>query len=91
MFHFTIRELILITLIAALGVAWSLDHRALTSTYDRETQRLGDSLAATKARLAEAEDLLEYEGVVMGDGETIHTTPELAAQLRRERAARIQR
>jgi len=31
MFRFTIRELVLVTVIAAMGVAWWLDHRLTTA------------------------------------------------------------
>ena len=88
MFRFTIRDLILLTAIAAIGIGWWLDRRALMARYSSDMQQLGATLKSTRARLAEAEDLLEYEGVVFGDGQTIHTTPDHAADLRRARAER---
>jgi hypothetical protein len=46
MFRFTIRELVLVTVIVALGVGWWLDHRAVTS------ENLG--LSRTKAHAVQA-------------------------------------
>ena len=34
MFKFTIRELMLLTLVAALGVAWTIDHQAIAASRD---------------------------------------------------------
>ena len=33
-FHFTIRDLLWLTVIVALAVAWWLDHRSLTKQYE---------------------------------------------------------
>jgi hypothetical protein len=37
MFRFTIRELVLLTLLVALGVAWFLDHHSLQDARQRES------------------------------------------------------
>ena len=62
MFHFTIRELLLLTLIVALGAAWWLDRRNMARQLDRErdfaTSRamaLERQLRAFEAQTAAAE------------------------------------
>jgi hypothetical protein len=37
MFRFTIRELVLLTLVVAMGVAWWLDHRVWVANYAATT------------------------------------------------------
>jgi hypothetical protein len=79
MFRFSIRDVLWLTIVVALAIAWWVERtRAL-----KQIEQLTVSLAAAETRLAEAEDLLEFEGVVMKDGSTIHTTPEHAAELRK--------
>ena len=79
MLRFSIRDVLWLTVVVALAVAWWV---ARTSA-DKKIEQLTVSLSAAETRLAEAEDLLEFEGVVMKDGSTIHTTPEHAAELRK--------
>ncbi len=48
MFRFTIRELILVTTVAALGTAWWIDHKSLSTQLNTPTelwQRRSDALA----------------------------------------------
>jgi hypothetical protein len=79
MFRFSIRDVLWLTVVAALVALWWVERtRAL-----KQIEQLTVSLSAVETRLAEAEDLLEFEGVVMKDGSTIHTTPEHAAELRK--------
>jgi len=47
MFRFTIRELVLLTLVVALGVGWWADHRRMTSARE---------IAETRAKLLEQRD-----------------------------------
>ena len=84
---FTIRDVLWLTALVALAVGWSIERHRRTVEHAKVTSRLSGALDASNSRLAEAEDLLEFEGVVFGDGTTIHTTPEQAAFLRKERAA----
>ena len=34
MFRFSIRELMLVTLVVSMGIAWAIDHRAVAATRD---------------------------------------------------------
>ena len=88
MFRFSIRDVLWLTVVAALAVGWWADHTRASKQVEQLTVSFSDS----KTRLAEAEDLLELEGVVVKDGSTIHTTPEHAAELRQlDRASAGQR
>jgi hypothetical protein len=67
MFRFTIRELVLLTLVVAMGVAWWLDRRALIETYDPQTR-----LEATIFRVNNVEKFADValgydDGVATGD------------------------
>ena len=44
MFRFTIRELILLTIIVAMGAAWWLDHSVLVAVHNRSLRTLTISL-----------------------------------------------
>ena len=78
---FSLRDLLWLTLVVSLVAGWSVEHSRLAA----ELSRLSTALNETTSRLAEAENLLEYEGVVFGEGTTIHTTPDHARELRKER------
>ena len=81
MIRFTIRDVLWLTVVVGLAVGWYVDRVS-----SRRTVRIqAEKLAAVRAWLAEAEDLLASEGVVRGEGQTIHTTPEHARQLLAER------
>ena len=61
MFRFTIRELLLLTLVAALGVAWWLDHRNMAAR-----QRITEELLIEKkvrAEMAAEQAVLEAEAL----------------------------
>jgi hypothetical protein len=88
----TLRDLFWLTVVLALGIGWWLEYRRHGEVERKDqakTRFLKDSLAFSERQLAEAEDLLEFEGVVFGGGTTIHTTPEGARSIRenRKRAA----
>jgi hypothetical protein len=86
----TLRDLFWLTIVVALGIGWSMENRRRDDERVRHAKEFADvnrTLDFTRAKLAEAEDLLEFEGVVFGDGATIHTTPERARQLREQRRA----
>jgi|GEM_PF-2778291 hypothetical protein len=42
MFRFSIRELMLVTLVAALVIAWAIDHRAVAASRDRAKTALAE-------------------------------------------------
>jgi hypothetical protein len=85
MFRFSIRDILWLTVIAALAAGWWADRTRAV----KQAEQLTVSVAAAEVRLNEAEDLLEFEGVVMHNGSTIHTTPERAAEIRKlDQAAR---
>jgi len=83
--RFTIRDLILLTTLAAVAAGWWTQRQKLTA----QNARLNESLAAARDRLARAEDLLEYQGVVLNEDGTTYTTPDRARELREDRAARL--
>jgi hypothetical protein len=67
MFRFTIRELVLLTLVVAMGVGWWLDRTRLTDVYDPRTR-----LEATVFRVHDFEKLADValgydDGVAVGD------------------------
>jgi hypothetical protein len=88
-FRFGIGDLLWLMVVAALATGWAVERSRREAQRARETAEMRAAFAASQTRLAEAEDLLEFEGVVFGDGTTIHTTPERAAQLRAERAGKL--
>jgi hypothetical protein len=81
----SLRDIFWLTAVIALAVGWWVEHAQRTKRHLERVTTLSAELRATDARLAEAEDLLEFEGVVMGHGETIHTSPEGARRIREER------
>jgi hypothetical protein len=83
MFSFSIRDVLWLTVVAALAVGWWVEHARTV----KQLEQLNVSLSDTRARLNEAEDLLEFEGVVVQNGSTIHTTPERAAELRKSHSS----
>jgi len=85
MWQFSIRDLVVLTAFIAVGAGWWSQQQKLGSA----NARLNQTLAATRDRLARAEDLLEYQGVVLNEDGTTYTTPDHARQLREERAARM--
>src|SRR5262245_34105098 len=85
MLKFTIRDLILLTALAAVAAGWWQGQRQLTTA----NRRLKESLTTTRDRLTRAEDLLEYQGILLNEDGTTYTTPEHARQLREQRAARL--
>jgi hypothetical protein len=57
MFRFTVRELVLLTLVVALAVAWWIEHRQLTAAMRR--------LAAAEAELALLEPAINQTGLAL--------------------------
>jgi hypothetical protein len=88
MLKFTLRDLLWLTVAAALAIGWTVERTRREADHRRELAQTQTALAASRRRLAEAEDLLEYEGVVFGNGVTIHTTAERARDLRSGRDSR---
>jgi len=67
MFRFTIRELVLLTLVAAMGVGWWIDRRKLIDAYDPQVR-----LEAAVLPLHNSEELADValgydDGVTVGD------------------------
>ena len=60
MFRFSIRDVLWLTALAALAALWWVERTRAT----KQIEQLTVSLSAAEARLAEAEDLLEFEGVI---------------------------
>jgi hypothetical protein len=63
MFHFTIRELVLLTLVVAMGFAWWRDHRQNESrraTTHALAKRLRDNLALAKEKVDGMEFKLSF-------------------------------
>jgi hypothetical protein len=47
MFRFTIRELVLLTLVVAMGVAWWMDHRRLSVSYANWNEQITGAVKDT--------------------------------------------
>lgn len=54
MFRFTIRELVLVTVIVALGVAWWLDRRQTAITRERDSEHYAKQWADREKEWVEA-------------------------------------
>jgi hypothetical protein len=67
MFRFTIRELVLLTLVVSMGVGWWVDRRKLIEAYDPQTR-----LETTVFRVHDSEKIADValgydDGVATGD------------------------
>jgi hypothetical protein len=65
MFRFSIRELLLVTLVVAMGMAWWLDHNAIATeagNYKTATKHLGDTVNLLDEYLKELGFEIQVEG-----------------------------
>jgi len=59
MFRFTIRELVLLTLVVAMGVGWWLDHRRLIQAQRATESVFGEVVRSREAALRAQIDAME--------------------------------